>query len=410
MDGEVDAFDVVIRDVTLPTFVDRAARALHSNPDPMRALEALAAVLRDRMDLRTFALGHVEGDSLRWVAAVNGSAVAPDGTEPLVDLPLDDPPTLLVVPDTARADRPFDQRLRAAGIGSYILHAIARDGRLVACYLLGFSSPGEARTHWRLFDAIASNLGQIVHTLLAFQTTLRAMDRLRELDAMKGDFVSMVAHDLRNPLTVIDGAAQLLTEHWDKVEPEQREDLVRRIRERALFMSDLVTDILDVGVIEGESLSVDRQPFDVRVVLQQAVDDARTTDPDATITFRSPVAECPATGDARRVAQVMQNLIGNAVKFSRPDPHVEVVLEARDGGWHVTVHDDGAGIPPEYRARLFGRFSRIPGRDRSIPGTGLGLYITKLLVDAMGGTIAASDGPAGGAAFAVWLPANPDPA
>ena len=230
-------------------------------------------------------------------------------------------------------------------------------------------------------------------------------EQLRRLDQMKNEFVAMVAHDLSSPLTVVAGFAELLLDQWDVFGDEDKRDMLGRIQRTAVDLATLVSDILAVGRIEAGELEVERSPFDLAALVRRAaVDGAPPTAPDR-IRVSVPPDVPMALGDERRTWQVLMNLVSNGLKFSAGDSPIDLGLAANGRELVVSVRDHGAGIAPEDRTRVFERFVRLSRPEGSTQrGSGLGLYISKALVEAQAGRIWIDNGPDSGAVFCFSLP------
>jgi PAS domain S-box-containing protein len=230
-------------------------------------------------------------------------------------------------------------------------------------------------------------------------------EQLRRLDQMKNEFVAMVAHDLSSPLTVVAGFAELLLEQWDVFGDADKRDMLARIQRTAVDLATLVSDILAVGRIEAGELEIDEAPFDLAALVRRAaVDAAPPTAPDR-IRVSVPPDVPMALGDERRTWQVLMNLVSNGLKFSAGDSPVDLSLAVTEGELVVRVWDHGTGIAPEDRSRVFDRFVRLSRPEGSNQrGSGLGLYISKALVEAQGGRIWIDNGADSGAVFCFSLP------
>lgn len=232
----------------------------------------------------------------------------------------------------------------------------------------------------------------------------RAAEALRELERLREEWASVVAHDLRQPVTVIHLAAQLLS-LGDGSRTETERSAVTRIRGAASRLDRMIGDLLDVSRIEAERLSLRRRVVDLRRLVERTVEELRdiTAGHEVRVAGDEPI---PAWVDPDRIVQVLGNLLSNAVKYGEPGGPIEVSVRRGDGEARVTVTDRGRGIPDEELVCLFTRFSRTrEARAGRAPGLGLGLYITRGLVEAHGGRIEAENVPGVGTRFSVTLPA-----
>jgi signal transduction histidine kinase len=251
----------------------------------------------------------------------------------------------------------------------------------------------------RLAEQEVRREAEVAERLLRFQN-----DRLRELDRLKDEFVSAVSHELRTPLTSISGYAELL--RLDEKNPERRRylDIVERNAERLI---SLVSDVLFAARLQDGRLQLIVEPVDLQQLIVHAADAARpraaSTGVELVVRADEPLG---VEGEPERLGQLLDNLVSNAIKFT-PDGGRVSITGARDGDLvRVEVSDTGIGIAPEESERLFERFFRSQvALERQIQGTGLGLYISKAIVEAHGGRIGVSSTQGEGTTFMVELPA-----
>ena len=234
--------------------------------------------------------------------------------------------------------------------------------------------------------------------------TMQDMTDVEETERLRAEFLAMVSHELRMPLTSIRGAAATLLEATTDLDPAEMRQFHRIIVDRAEHMRELIGDLLDVARIETGALAVDPEPTEVAMLVDRARNAFTSAGGSHDLSIDVAPGLPPVMADRRRIVQVIGNLLSNAARHS---PNESVILvSAVNAGGHVefSVTDQGRGIPAEDLPRLFGKFSRREGRD-SAGDTGLGLAICKGIVEAHGGRIRAeSDGPGLGARFAFTLP------
>lgn len=247
----------------------------------------------------------------------------------------------------------------------------------------------------------------------AVQLVLRDITRRKELDRMKNEFISTVSHELRTPLTSIRGSLKLISAGVTGSLPPKAVDMVTIAHDSCERLIHLVNDILDMQKIEAGKMSFNLRPLDLGVQVQKAADGnrayAQTFGVTIQVDHRAPGARIVADSD--RLIQVFTNLMSNAVKFSPRGGMVTVSVDAREKGFRVSVADRGAGIPEEFRSRIFQKFSQADSSDaRSKQGTGLGLSITKAIVEGLGGVIGFESVVGRGTAFHVDLPRYEEPA
>ena len=236
--------------------------------------------------------------------------------------------------------------------------------------------------------------------------TLQDMTPMEELERLRAEFMGMVSHELRAPLTSIKGSVATLVQSGDTLDPAELLQFHRIIEQQADHMQELIKDLLDVARIETGTLSVAPETADAAALVDQARNAFLSGGgrPNLDIDLEPDLPQVMA--DRRRVAQVLGNLLSNAARHS-PETSAIRVAAAREG-MHVafSVADAGIGVSAELIPHLFRKHSRIDGDDRSgLAGSGLGLAICKGIVEAHGGRIRAeSDGPGLGAKFTFTLP------
>jgi signal transduction histidine kinase len=232
-------------------------------------------------------------------------------------------------------------------------------------------------------------------------------EQLRELDSLKDDLISLVSHELRTPLTSIVGYLDLVVEDEGSLTEEQRQflEVVGRNAKRLL---SLVSDLLFVAQSEAGRMTLEREPLELRELVENAVSAAAPTAQSRSIDLTFTCGDGgEVVGDDQRLAQVVDNLLSNALKFTPAGGSVSVTLR-RDGNTVlVEVADTGFGISPDEQERLFTRFFRTETAvKQAIQGTGLGLSIAKAIVEGHGGTIGVESADGKGATFRVALPST----
>jgi signal transduction histidine kinase len=237
--------------------------------------------------------------------------------------------------------------------------------------------------------------------------TLRGAQQRARLERSRAELVSTVAHELRAPLTSVKGFTATLLAKWSRFSDDQKRVMLETVNADADRVTRLITELLDVSRIESGRMEVRRQLVDVPERARKIIA-GRVAFGESEDRFRLDAEhDLPETWlDADKVDQILSNLVENAVRHGAGIVSI-VVQRARVSGDQaeaitVSVRDEGEGIPPEMSVRVFRQFWR--GKRRG--GTGLGLYIVKGLVEAMGGDIAVSRAPGGGAEFRFTVPAG----
>ena len=238
--------------------------------------------------------------------------------------------------------------------------------------------------------------------------TLQDMTPLEELERLRAEFLGMVSHELRAPLTAIKGSVTTLLEAASDLDPAEMTQFLRIIRDQSDQMRYLIGDLLDVARIETGTLSVEPEPSDVSSIVDEARGRFLSAGGRADLQMHLAPELPPVMADRRRIVQVLSNLLSNAARYS-PEGSPIVVRAQREGvDVAVSVADEGRGIPEDLVPHVFRKFSRTTGtgQESGFAWSGLGLAICKGIVEAHGGRIwAESDGPGLGARFTFTIPA-----
>lgn len=232
----------------------------------------------------------------------------------------------------------------------------------------------------------------------------------RRMDKMKREFISTVSHELRTPLTSIRGALGLVVGGATGAMPSKALELLNIATNNCDRLVRLINDILDMEKIESGKMNFNMQPVDLNALLQETIvaNQAYAMQHQATIVLEGDLPQTRIIGDPDRLNQVLTNLLSNAVKFSPPNGVVHVSVRESSAGVTLSVRDAGPGIPEDFQARIFQKFSQADASDtRSKGGTGLGLSITKAIVEHHGGQIGFETNADQGATFYVVLPLQP---
>jgi signal transduction histidine kinase len=240
---------------------------------------------------------------------------------------------------------------------------------------------------------------------------VRDITERKKIERMKAEFVSTVSHELRTPLTSIRGSLGLIMAGVAGALPEQARELVGIAHKNSDRLTRLINDILDMERIESGKMRFDLKPQHLMPIVEQAVEAIRGYGQELGVGFEI-VASQPAARvnvDADRLLQVLANLLSNAAKFSPRASRVEVAVSGAAGNKvRVAVADRGPGIPEEFRGGIFQKFSQADASDtRAKGGSGLGLSISKAIVEKLGGEIAFESIAGMGTTFYVDLPALP---
>jgi signal transduction histidine kinase len=214
------------------------------------------------------------------------------------------------------------------------------------------------------------------------------------------DFFAVAVHELRTPLTSIHGQAQL-AKRFQAKDPQRTTDALDRILEQTKRMNRLIGDLLDQARVSVGALSLELVTFDLGIATAHTIGLLEHEDPPR-ITFPAP-APAPVRGDPDRIAQILGNLLDNAVKYSPPGSPIEVSLSVVGNEAQIWVTDRGVGVPDDERDRIFAPFYRA-SRTRDIAGTGLGLHISRRIAEEHHGRLWLESSSDAGSVFVLALP------
>jgi PAS domain S-box-containing protein len=237
---------------------------------------------------------------------------------------------------------------------------------------------------------------------------VRDVTRERQTDELKADFVASVSHELRTPLTPIKGFLMTLLREDRDFTQDRRHEYYKLMLVQSQRLERLIEDLLEVTRLETGAGLVDSTPIDAIDLVRQVVDRFTSEDPDRVVTVIAPNHAVYCRGDWMRTDQVLANLLSNALRYSPANEPVEVRLLPQGREVVFEVRDSGPGISLDEQSRIFERFQRGGHYlTREQGGAGLGLYLAKRLVEAMGGRIWVSSRLGSGSVFAFALPAEP---
>jgi two-component system NtrC family sensor kinase len=235
---------------------------------------------------------------------------------------------------------------------------------------------------------------------------LQDITYLKELDRMKGEFVSTVSHDLRSPLASVRGYIDLVGVMGPVT--AQQQDALERMRRAVTQMTELINDLLDLGKIEA-GIDAQKAPCVVGAIVREVVEAQMGSASKKGVVLQSSIDEGlpQVLGDAAQLRRVAANLVDNAIKYTPAGGKVLVFLGRHGGEVLLSVTDTGIGIAAADQEQLFQKFYRVETpQTEGIPGTGLGLAIVRSIVEQHGGQVAVKSEPGKGSTFRVTLPAG----
>ena len=241
--------------------------------------------------------------------------------------------------------------------------------------------------------------GQVVGAMVAFRDVSAEI----ELDHMKSGFISMVSHELRSPLSHIIASTELMREA--NLSSDQQQDLLNIVHAQGNRLNRFVEQILDVSLLEAGAVKAEQEPVALKPLIEQMIEAFETRVHTHRFELTVPEGPTMVVGDESKIQTVLDNLLENAVNYSPKGSRVSIEVSDRDKEVVISVIDEGIGIPSTQLERLFERFHRVNTRDdQEQYGYGLGLYISKRLIEIQGGSIWAESEVGRGSHFSFSLP------
>lgn len=275
-------------------------------------------------------------------------------------------------------------------------------GRTVGSLVFGrFGGPSYPPEHIRLAEFVAWHVGQLLENR-RLSRRIASLEAQRELTRMQDEFISTISHELRTPLGFIKGYVTTLLREDADWDSERRAEFLEIIDDEADRLSELIDNLLDSSRLESGSLSMALEPSKIAPIVRASVHRIKGAHPDIAIEVKMPDKLPMILLDSTRIAQVIDNFLNNASKYAAGTP-VLITAQERKGKLRISVSDKGPGIPAEHTPHLFERFYRVPGSNTT-RGTGLGLYISRKIIEAHGGEIGVESTMGDGAMFYFDLP------
>lgn len=296
------------------------------------------------------------------------------------------------------------------GIKTSIVYPIIAKDKILGTLIFSLSKAEMdiKEEEWAILESFVGAVGIALDNALLFKslndTTQKLKEanvRLEELDKLKDEFVSLASHELRTPMTVIkDYVSEILEEKQGLSEENQQR--LEKIHNSAQRLIAIVNDNLDVSRIESGAMEFNPIDFDISALATEVSDELSEKYKKKGLKIEVHVGNYVVHADKNKTHQVLLNLMDNAVKFTPEKGIIEVSFNPNDKLMQTSVLDSGMGIKPGDIQKLFGKFERL--QNNVIPGTGLGLYLTKKIVEKSGGTITVSSEVNKGTKFTFTLP------
>jgi signal transduction histidine kinase len=314
----------------------------------------------------------------------------------------------LQIPDLReRPPNPLRDRAVAAGFRSVLIVPLVGADRIMGATVLQRRAVGEfPEAMVRLMQTLAAQSVLAIQNARLFREINEKSEELRLASQHKSQFLANMSHELRTPLNAILGYAELLADGiYGELAPRAA-GVLERVQNNGRHLLALINDVLDLAKIEAGQLALTLEDYALPDVVQSVVSATESLANNKGLKFTADIMPGlpPGHGDARRLAQVLLNLTGNAIKFTDAG-EVAIDATAADGNFVLTVRDTGPGIAPEDQGKIFEEFQQVDNSNtRKKGGTGLGLAISKRMVEMQGGTISVESEPGQGATFRVRLP------
>lgn len=292
-----------------------------------------------------------------------------------------------------------DPLLDALGVDSYLIAPLAISGETIGTLTLAtISSSGRAID--RMDESLVADL--VRRAELSVEVA-QLFEKAQEAIRARDDLVAFVSHDLRNPLSIVSTAVSVLRGLLPE-NPEKCRELLARVERSTKTMEELIKSLLDAARIEAGQFNVERRRLDLRSLLTEMLDHAHplAARKQIRVELDAPAEPVELDGDRVRILQVLSNIVDNAIRYSPEHGLVRAKVERRADSVWLRISDSGPGIPREDRPFVFDRYWQAPGGRK--PGTGLGLFIAKGIIEAHGGRIWVEDEAPSGAAFVFSLP------
>lgn len=294
----------------------------------------------------------------------------------------------------------YHQMMHPDEIGEFTerLAEAAKDKRPMEMEMRFRNAEGEYRWHLNIASPILDDNGEV--TMWVGSTT--EIQRLKEDDQRKSDFIGMVSHELKTPLTSLTAILQVLESKLRKNEDPYVGGALDKAIKQTKKMSQMINGFLNISRLESGKIQIDKQPFIIADLIREVIEEVSLSGTTHIIELES-CGKTVLQGDQQKIGSVLSNLIGNAVKYSPKGSKIVVNCEVLDKELQVSIADEGIGIRPEDRERIFERFYRVKSNSH-ISGFGIGLYLSAEIIALHGGRIWAESETGKGSTFHFTLP------
>jgi len=273
---------------------------------------------------------------------------------------------------------------------------VSASGTVIGGLCFGHHQAGQfLREHEDMVSSVASQAA------VALENS-RLFEEVKALNVRKDEFIALASHELKTPLTSVKGYLQILKKN-------EQTGIGRLFIDKSIAqvekLDKLVSDLFDISKIEAGRLQLNREEFDMAELLQDIAETFRHSGNSQKIVLELAARRVPVVADRQRIEQVIVNLLTNAVKYAPGTDKITISLDSGPGGITVKVRDEGIGLSKEQQEQIFNRFYRVEGH-QNISGLGLGLYLSKEIIDRHKGTLKVKSRPGAGAEFFFTIPAS----
>jgi len=390
---------------------NRCARALGSSLELDAAFAGFIAELQALVPFHRAAILLVDGDDARVMATSGvaadchlprGSSMAVEGSvlERLIERS-----ETVHREDFSEPSYPEEHGLLELGLRTRVLAPLQLGARSIGALVLARREPRSFRPEEvELMTLLGRLVASAVQNIRTYDAKRESVEELRRLSALRADFVSLVSHELRAPMATVIGSARTLQARWEELLPEQRNAFLGLIGDETSRLAVLVGDVLDTSRIEAGTFPYTFDSVDLGALLREAIGAVQIGQEEVAVRMEI-AGPLPAVwGDRDRLRQLVDNLISNALKFSRRGAEVTVGAYGLDRLVEVRICDEGPGIPLDQQTLIFEKFGRASSGEVAKPGSGLGLFISRSFAEAHGGSLEVESAPGEGATFTLKLP------
>lgn len=300
---------------------------------------------------------------------------------------------------------------KSLGIQKFIIHPFFMRNKPAGVIIFGLGEDQISYPYWNdLIIRLPEVVSIAIDNALLYQQIEKDNDQLKELDRLKDEFVSVASHELRTPMTAIKSYLWMaLNKSTKSLDPQVKNEIEIAYNSTERLLK-LVTDMLTISRIEGKRLQLQKEEFNFNEISQQVYDILKISAEEKGISFNFNIPEKPITmiGDKEKLREVIQNIIGNALKFTPAKGTISFSISTDEKHLSIEVTNSGSYIPTEELSKLFEKFNRLniesTNKEGATVGTGLGLFITKQIVEMHSGTVDVTSDEKDGTTFIINLP------